>query len=178
MARWIALLRAVNVGGRKFPMAELRQVLADAGYADVETHIQTGNVALSSPRKSQAVLESELERLLTADRGFSVDVIALTPAELSRIVADLDEVGPAAYGHYVSVLSTEPTAEQRAELERPRYEHERVVVRGRGVHLLYGVPYHEAKFSNLGVEKITGGAATNRNDRVLRAMAAKWGVQA
>jgi uncharacterized protein (DUF1697 family) len=50
-----------------------------------------------------------------------------------------------------------------------------VVVRGRAVHLLYAKPYHEAKVSNVQVEKALG-IATNRNAKVIRALAEKWGV--
>lgn len=177
MPTWIALLRAVNVGGRAYPMAQLRAVLTEAGYGDVETHIQTGNVRLTSPRRSRAGLEAELERLLTDDRGFTVEVIALTPAELVEIAADADELSeadPPSGGHYVSVLKTAPTAAGRRTIESDPPERERVHVRGRAVHLLYDKPYHEAKRSNAAVERAMG-VATNRNAKVVRALAAKWG---
>ena len=52
---WVALLRAVNVGGRKVPMAELRQALEDAGLAEVRTYIASGNVIFrSEPRPGGA----------------------------------------------------------------------------------------------------------------------------
>ena len=49
MPRHIALLRGINVGGhRKVPMADLRAALEDAGFEDVKTYVQSGNVALTA----------------------------------------------------------------------------------------------------------------------------------
>ena len=48
MTTYIALLRGINVGGHnKIPMKELKQLLADAGFADVRTYIQSGNILIS-----------------------------------------------------------------------------------------------------------------------------------
>ena len=62
MPRHLAFLRAINLGPlRKVPMAELRERLTAAGFADVETHIQTGNIALTSTMRSQAKVEAAIE---------------------------------------------------------------------------------------------------------------------
>ena len=176
MPSFIAFLRAVNVGKRAYPMAELRAALAAAGYADVATYIQTGNVLLSSPRRSRAKVEDELERLFEQDRGFTVSTVVLTPQELRQVAADADElaaVHPAGHGHYVSLLKDEPTAAGAEQLERHGFPDETVVVRQRAVHLLYAKPYHEARMSNVQIERALG-VATNRNAKVIRALAAKW----
>jgi uncharacterized protein (DUF1697 family) len=174
---WIAFQRAVNVGGRKYPMAELRAVLADAGYTDVETHIQTGNIKLGSPVRSQTKVETELEALFAADRGFAVDTIAFRPTELVSIARDADVVlggQPAEFGHYVELLRAEPSAADRAVIEGQDFPGQRAVVRGRAVHLLYDIPYHEAKGPNAAVRKALG-VSTNRNVKVIRVLAEKWG---
>lgn len=178
MPTWIVFLRAVNVGKRAYPMAQLRAVLTEAGYDDVETYIQTGNVRLSCPLRSRARLESALDKLLTADRGFPIQVVALTPAELREVAADVEALSaadPATGGHYVSLLKAEPSAAGRARIEADPPEKERVHVRGRAVHLLYDKPYHEATRSNAAVEKAMG-VATNRNATVIRALSDKWAV--
>ena len=74
MARLIALLRAVNVGGRKLPMAELRGLCADLGWGDVETYIQSGNVVFSAPAGPEP-LEAELEAALRNRFAFEVPVM-------------------------------------------------------------------------------------------------------
>ena len=48
----VALLRAVNVGGRKLPMAELRALCGELGWTDVATYIQSGNVVFDSPART------------------------------------------------------------------------------------------------------------------------------
>lgn len=177
MSTWIAFLRAINIGQRKYPMAELRAALTAAGYGDVETHIQTGNVRLTTPVRSRPRLEAALEAVLEADRGFTVATIAMTPAELAQVArdaAELAEAGPAAYGQYVSLLKDTPSAAAATAMEALSRDGERVVVRGRAVHILLDIPYHLAKTSNAKVEKAIG-VATNRNARVIHALADKWG---
>jgi uncharacterized protein (DUF1697 family) len=68
MPTWLAFQRAVNLGGRKFPMGEARRLLLTAGYGDVETHIQTGNIRLTCTTRSPARLESALEALCCRSR--------------------------------------------------------------------------------------------------------------
>jgi uncharacterized protein (DUF1697 family) len=176
MPTYIAFLRAVNVGGRKYPMAELRALLTDAGYADVATHIQTGNVLLRTPTRSATKVAADLERLFAEDRGFDVSTVVLTPAELAQVARDADEIAaehPPEHGHYVSLLKDEPSRAAAGRMEAHGYPDETAVVRGRAVHLLYDKPYHEAKVSNALVEKLLG-VATNRNVKVVRALADKW----
>ncbi len=159
-------------------MAELRAVLAEAGYGDVETHIQTGNVRLTARTRSRDRLEGEVEALLERDRGFRVDVVALTPRELTELEADIDDVAaqhPAEHRHYVSLLKQPATREQARVVEEHGVPDEVVVVHDRAVHFLYLKPYHGATMSNATIERRLG-VATNRNVTVLRALAAKWGA--
>jgi uncharacterized protein (DUF1697 family) len=177
MATYLAFLRAVNVGGRKFPMAELRGLLEQAGYAGVETHIQTGNVRLDSSRRSVVRLAEELEALFEADRGFEVPTVVLTPPELREIAADADEVAreaPPEFGHYVELLRAAPGPEAMRTIEEQRHPGQRAVVRGRAVHLLFDIPFHEAKGPNAAIKKAMG-VSTNRNVKVIRTLAEKWG---
>jgi uncharacterized protein (DUF1697 family) len=178
MPAHIGFLRAVNIGKRPYKTAELRSALIGAGYDDVETHIQTGNIKIATPLRSRAKVEAELEALFLADRGFEVVTIVFSPKELTKLATDADELAERhgfEYGHYLSLLKTEPTAKDVAGIEALSGNGETLVVRGRAVHLLYDVPYGEAKNSNAQVEKLLG-PATNRNAKVIRAMAEKWGA--
>ena len=88
MTRWVGFLRAVNVGGnRKVPMAKLRAVLTDAGYENVGTYIQSGNVFLDSPSRSKRKLRADLEALLEREFGFEIPVMLRTVGELETLVA-------------------------------------------------------------------------------------------
>jgi uncharacterized protein (DUF1697 family) len=80
MGRMVALLRAVNVGGRKLPMAELRAHCADLGWRDVATYIQSGNVVFEAacmPAEAEGMLETRIERAY----GFDAPTIVRTAAQ-------------------------------------------------------------------------------------------------
>jgi uncharacterized protein (DUF1697 family) len=77
MGRMVALLRAVNVGGRKLPMAELRALCGELGWTDVATYIQSGNVVFTAAGKPEAELEAAIAKRF----GMDVPVIVRTAAE-------------------------------------------------------------------------------------------------
>jgi uncharacterized protein (DUF1697 family) len=173
---WIAFQRAVNVGGRKYPMAELRSLLTGAGYADVATHIQTGNIRLTSPIRSRVKLEAELEALFAADRGFDVPTIVFSPAELAQVAEDADRVSapdPPTYAHYVELLRATPSAVDAALIEGQQLPGQRAIVDGRAVHLLFDIPFGESKPAGAAVRRAMG-VSTNRNVKVVRALVEKW----
>jgi uncharacterized protein (DUF1697 family) len=177
MPTHIAFLRAVNIGKRQYRTTDLKAALEGAGYGDVETYIQTGNVKLTSPLRSSAKVEDALEALFLADRGFDVVTMAFTPRQISQIAADADELAEEhgfEYGQYVTVLKTEPTPEVRQSLEALSGNGERLVVRGRAVHMLYDVPY-ATPTTGARLETIAG-PGTNRNGKVIRALAEMWGT--
>jgi uncharacterized protein (DUF1697 family) len=86
MARLIALLRAVNVGGRKLPMAELRALCARLGWEDVETYIQSGNLLFRAPGEAGAI-EETLEAAIKARFGMDVPVMVRTASQWAGYVA-------------------------------------------------------------------------------------------
>ena len=87
MTTYIALLRAVNVGGTgMLPMKELAALCAGIGFANVRTYIQSGNVVFASPFSAPEVT-SALEQALAAKMGERVDVMVRTAAELRAVLA-------------------------------------------------------------------------------------------
>ena len=86
MTRYIALLRAVNVGGTgKLPMADLKALCAEAGFTGVETYIASGNVVLTNSASAETV-KAKLEKALHAYAKKPVGVVVRTAAELSGIL--------------------------------------------------------------------------------------------
>ena len=176
MASWIMLLRAVNVGNRRYPMARVRETLTAAGFTDVSTHIQTGNIALTTSSTAQGWVEEAVGTALTKDIGFHVEAIALTPAALAELAADTAELSARhrpEVGHFVSVLRAPATSNAADALHGLRREGEVLVVRGRAVHLLLDRPFREAKTTGPVIERLAG-LATTRNARVIAALAANW----
>jgi uncharacterized protein (DUF1697 family) len=86
MTRYVALLRAVNVGGTgKLTMADLRAVCSEAGFTDVETYIASGNVVFDSTL-SAAKVKSELGRRLRKQAGKTIGVVLRTGAEMRAVL--------------------------------------------------------------------------------------------
>jgi uncharacterized protein (DUF1697 family) len=88
MTAFIALLRAVNVGGTgKLPMSDLKAFCEELGFAAVRTYIASGNVVFTS-RRSEAVIKAALEKRLEAYAGKPVGVLVRTAAEMAGVLAD------------------------------------------------------------------------------------------
>ncbi len=88
MGAFIALLRAVNVGGTgKLPMSELKAMCEELGFAAVRTYIASGNVVFAS-RKSESAIKTALEKRLHAYAGAPVGVLVRSAAEMAQVLAD------------------------------------------------------------------------------------------
>ena len=87
MATYVALLRGINVGGNKMvAMAELRAALTKAGFSNVQTLLQSGNVILDAAASSPGKLESQLEAELKKRFSLDVEVHVRSAAELAAVI--------------------------------------------------------------------------------------------
>ena len=82
MRRYVALLRAINVGGHVVKMEKLRALFDELAFKDVETVIASGNVLFSSGAPNAAALEEKIERHLKAALGYEVTTFIRTPREM------------------------------------------------------------------------------------------------
>ena len=88
MAAWIALLRAVNVGGTgKLAMREFKAMCEELGFRSVETYIASGNVVFES-RKMETAIKAALEKRLEAYAGKPVGVLVRSASDMAQVVAD------------------------------------------------------------------------------------------
>ncbi|MBR1086536.1 DUF1697 domain-containing protein [Bradyrhizobium manausense] len=88
MPAFVALLRAVNVGGTgKLPMTELKAMCEELGFAAVRTYIASGNVVFTS-RKSESAIKAALEKRLHAYAGAPVGVLVRSAAEMADVLAN------------------------------------------------------------------------------------------
>jgi uncharacterized protein (DUF1697 family) len=105
--RRIVLLRGINLGARnRVAMPKLRQLLEDAGFEDVSTYLQSGNVVLSSDLTEKA-LARKIKRVLADGFGLELDVVVRTRSELARVVRlnPLGDVATNPKRYQVSFLS-------------------------------------------------------------------------
>jgi uncharacterized protein (DUF1697 family) len=182
MPTYIALLRAVNVGGRYYKMALLRDHLGDSGLEEVETYIQTGNVRFRSPMRSAAKVEKHVETVLGEHCGFDVPAVILTPAELREVYDDARSLPAPPFGsndglrRYVAFFKAgeAPTGEVAERIAQWSEPGESAVVIGRATHLWLNRPTHEAKF--FGAFKKALAPGTSRDLKVVTTLAERWGA--
>ena len=118
MTAYVALLRAVNVGGRGVKMAELRALFADLGFADARTHLQTGNVIFTA-HGDRGDIAALIEAGIVDRFGFRSETMLRTAGEMERLIGrnPFPEMAQADPSHLVVVfLAGLPDAEDRAAL--------------------------------------------------------------
>ena len=178
MPSYVVFLRAVNVGGRFVKMAALREALEAAGFTDVETHIQSGNVFVRSGRRSTASVAVEMARVLGAFTGFDVPCVARTPTQLRTALAEIDAVPPLLAGgkRYVAFADAPVPAAAAAQLDAWDAPGERCLVLGSQILAEMTGGFQNTKLTNTRIERITGRTTTWRDLNVVRAIDEKWGA--
>jgi uncharacterized protein (DUF1697 family) len=175
---WIGFLRAVNVGKRQVKMQTLRELLADNGFDDVETHIASGNVRVRSSARSADSVERQLRTVISDGFGFDVPVVVRTPSQLRRVAEKADALESpigASAGRYVTFMTgtLDPAGVEALHAWDAPSEAARVI--GNDIVLFLTAGVQAAKLSNTRIERLTGAVGTARNITVVRALAAKWG---
>ena len=175
MSARIALLRGINVGGnRTLPMADLRGALADAGFAEVRTYIQSGNVFVTGGPSTAAAVGELISQTITEVWGYDVPVVireaSVLPALLERS-ADLFPVVDAERHDklvHVAFLSDAPTADAIAAIDPERSPGDSVVVDGVHAHVHYGAGAGTSKLTGDYLERSLGVRITMRNLTTVR----------
>jgi uncharacterized protein (DUF1697 family) len=165
MARYIVLLRGVNLGPRnRVAMPELREALEDAGFEDVKTYLQSGNVVLSSKASAKRVAR-ECERLLAERFGLDVKVMVRTRAELAAIVNrnPLGKVAQNPKRYQVSFLDAKPDPKAVRKLSDAAVARERVAHVGRELYAWHPDGVGRSKLAALLAGAGLGVTATARN---------------
>lgn len=178
MSTYIAFLRAINVGGRFVKMADLRAGLSQAGFGDVESQIQSGNLRFTASLRSATKVEMAVETALEELCGFTVKTIVRTPAQLGGLTSYGGGLKAPLEGdprRYVTFLKEVPDEDLVATMNGWDVAGERAHVNGREVYLWFTHPSHEAKLSNARIER-RGVVATTRDWKVVSALGEKWGL--
>lgn len=166
MPAYIALLRAVNVGGtKKLSMADFRKLLESLGYTRVETYIQSGNAVFDSqepPAKVAKAIAAGLEKLM----GASVGLILRTHEELSRAIDANPYAGHAAADGarvHLVFLSAVPGASAVAGLASIPPRRDRYHCAGDALYLHLPDGAGESKYTAKTLDRILGVSVTARN---------------
>jgi len=165
VARHVVLLRGINLGSRnRVSMPKLRDILEGAGFEDVATYLQSGNVVLSSGKSGDAVAR-EVERLIAKELGLQIDVVVRSRAQLARVVErdPLGKVATNAKRYQVSFLAAKPPAGLKAKLDAAAAEQERFAIHGREIYAWHPEGVARSKLWALLAGKQLGVTATSRN---------------
>ncbi len=169
MTRMVALLRAVNVGGRKLPMADLRSYCDQLGWNDVATYIQSGNVVFSG-EGSAADFEEKLESAIERETKLQVPVIVRTAEQWSDYPKRMPfaEAARDEPNRLLLVLSKSPPAKNAGELLQKRaVASEKVAQVGDAIWIHYPKGVGSSKLSPMIIDRAIGSPATARNFRTV-----------
>ncbi len=173
-SRFVALLRAVNVGGRTVKMDALRKLFVDLGFSNVETFIASGNVIFEARKADAQALECEIEAGLKESLGFEVPTFVRTAAEL----AEVDGHRPFELSEndalYIAFLRSLPTGEIASRIVNLRTEFDEFHVHGREIYWLCRTKISDSKVTGAILERAAGMPATSRNSTTIRKLAAKY----
>ena len=175
MPRYVAFLRAINVGGRTVRMDVLRRAFERWGAREVETIIASGNVVFETPRRNAAAIEDAIEAHLLDAMGYSVATFVRTVDDLAAIAAHRPfaraELGPGSR-LFIGFMKKAPPEKAIASL---RTEFDEFALRGRELYWLRRNQLMQSIASGPKLEKVLDTPITMRNMNTVQRLAAKCG---
>lgn len=179
MPRYIAFLRAINVGGRVVKMDALRMHFVALGLVDVESFIASGNVVFVSDLRADE-LEPRIEAALLAPLGYGVDAFLRSDAEVGAVAAaaPFGDVQPGeGDSHYVIFLRSRPSPSVVAAVAALSRETDLFAIDARELHWLRrGGNLAGTTVREVDIARALGPLAigTMRNIKTVRRLAAKY----
>ena len=179
MPKYVAFLRAINVGGHLVKMDYLRTLFEELAFTNVETFIASGNVIFDSKSANTGALEKKIEKHLLKALGYEVATFVRSIDDVERIVcaqpfsaAEVDRDGTILY---VGFLAESPSEESRRELVKCSNKFNDFAINDREVFWLCRVKFSETDFSGGRLEKILKMKTTLRNANTPQRIVAKYG---
>jgi uncharacterized protein (DUF1697 family) len=170
VTRYVALLRAVNVGGNnKVPMARLRELAEGLGYTDVATYVQSGNLVLSADTKKAGQIETALAEVIRTDLGVDIAVMARSRKELADVIAanPFGDIADDPRRLLVNFLAAQPAAEKIRGLDRGEFDPERYEFGDRCMYQWFPNGVGRSKLATAPWDRRLGVKGTGRNWRTL-----------
>ncbi len=176
--KYIAFLRAINVGGHVVKMTVLAGLFDELGFEGVETFIASGNVAFQSRARSTAVLERTIAEHLRQRLGYAVDTFIRTTAELQAIAAQRPFPAAMTAGPktnlYVAFFHDKAKPATVRALSAVASGVDRFQVIGREVYWLIDGGFAATEFSGAKLEKLLGAPTTIRNIKTVKRLVKKY----
>ena len=176
--RYIAFLRAINVGGHNVKMEQLRALFEAMGFSNVETFIASGNVIFESDNPEvSGLLEKKIEKELQQALGYAVATFLRTPAELAELAeyqAFPADSLDAMQALNVAILAHAPSEAGTQKLMALKTDIDDFQVYKQAIYWLCKKKQSESTFSNTVLEKALGQQSTLRGIQTIRKMAAKY----
>jgi uncharacterized protein (DUF1697 family) len=177
ITRYVALLRAINVGGHTVKMDALRKHFARMGFANIETFIASGNVIFDAPDDEPAALEERIARELEKSLGYAVATFLRTSAELSAIVRHQpfapDVIDPDQHALYIGFLARNPGADTARKIVALRTPVDEFHVHKRELYWGCRGRFSDSVVSGSALERTIAMPMTMRNVTTVRKLAAK-----
>lgn len=178
MPKFIAFLRAINVGGHVVKMDQLRQFFEALGFANVETFIASGNVIFDAKSKDTNALQHRIEKHLHKALGYEVATFVRTLAELDHVANHRpfaeSEMGRLGNTLYVGFIADNPAKAVAQKVESLATEVDELKVTGREVYWLLHTNFSDSKLSGAVLERTLGMKATFRNINTVRRILKKY----
>jgi uncharacterized protein (DUF1697 family) len=179
MPRYVAFLRAINVGGHTIKMDHLRALFAADGFDRVETFIASGNVIFDAPEENAKNLEMRIEANLRTALGYEIATFIRSINEVEDIAAykpfPEEEMNAAGNTIYIAFLADEPSEQEVQKLQAYTSTFDEFHVHGREVYWLSRRKMSGSEFSGALLEKTLGMLATLRNSNTPKKIATKFG---
>lgn len=169
--RYVAFLRAINVGGHVVKMSALVSIFESLGFSDVRTFIASGNVAFSTRSTPAATPERKLEAALAHELGYDVATFIRTPAELALVAAQSPNAGPDD-GLYVGFLKAPASANAKSSVAALAGPEDSLELRGRELYWRRAGRFSDSRITGAKLERALGSPTTIRNVTTLRKIAA------
>lgn len=167
MKTHLALLRGINVSGQKLiKMEDLRGSLTAAGFQNVATYIQSGNVFVDTDEKSKTKVGHAIKQIIKEKYGWDVGILMLDLPHLKQTVANnpfVKEVDIDLKQVYVAFLSEKPTDANIEKFRQFDIQNDVAVIDKDVMYLKYANGAGNTKLSNALIENKLKVVSTSRN---------------
>lgn len=168
MTKYIAILRGINVGGkRKILMADLKELFSKLGFSYIETYIQSGNVIFNMKTKEDnLILANKIEQSILKNFKFEVPVIVRSVDEFKDVISknifakeketDIERL-------HLTFLKEVPETEKSEKIKSYNYYPDNFKIIGKNVFVYCSGKYSDSKLTNSFFENKLQVSATTRN---------------